>query len=154
MPVAVGGEGTTARSRTPAPQRIVGYSNDVRMTSELAVDALRNAVALRGPAEGIMHSDRGSQFRSQAYVRALRDAQLRGSMGRVGACADDAEMESFFSLLQKNVLNCQRCQIRAELRLAIVVWIEKTYHRRRRQYALGRMPPIEFEILTQTAHAA
>jgi putative transposase len=135
-------------------KRIVGYSIDARMTSNLAVNALRNAVALRGPAAAIMHSDRGSQFRSHAYVQALRDARLRGSMGRVGACADNAAMESFFSLLQKNVLNRRRWQTRAELRLAIVVWIEKTYHRRRRQDALGRMTPIEFETLTQTAHAA
>ena len=135
-------------------KRIVGYSIDERMTSELAVNALRNAVALRGPVEAIMHSDRGAQFRSHAYVRALRDAQLRGSMGRVGACADNAAMESFFSLLQKNVLNRQRWPTRGQLRLAIVVWIEKTYHRRRRQDALGRMTPIEFETLTKTAHAA
>ncbi len=135
-------------------KRIVGYSIDSRMTSELAINALGNAVALRGPAAAIMHSDRGSQFRSHAYVRALRDARLRGSMGRVGGCADNAAMESFFSLLQKNVLNRQRWQTRAELRLAIVIWIEKTYHRRRRQDALGRMTPIEFETLTQTAHAA
>ncbi len=135
-------------------KRIVGYSIDARMTSDLAVNALRNAVALRGPVEAIMHSDRGSQFRSHAYVRALQGAQLRGSMGRVGACADNAAMESFFSLLQKNVLNRRRWQTRAELRLAIVIWIEKTYHRRRRQDALGRMTPVEFETLTQTAHAA
>jgi putative transposase len=134
-------------------KRIVGYSIDARMTSELAVTALRNAIALRGPVEAIMHSDRGSQFRSHAYVRALREAQLRGSMGRVGACADNAAMESSFSLLQKNVLNRQRWTTREQLRLAIVVWIERTYHRRR-QDALGRMTPIEFETLTQAAHAA
>ena len=58
-------------------------------------------------------------------MRALRQAQLRGSMGRVGACADKAAMESFFSLLQKNVLNRQRWQTRDELRLALVVWIER-----------------------------
>ena len=60
--------------------RIVGYSIDARMTSELAVTALRNAVALRGPVGARVHSDRGSQFRSHAYVRALRAAQLHGSM--------------------------------------------------------------------------
>jgi putative transposase len=134
--------------------RIVGYSIGARMTSDLAVNALHNALALRGTVGAIVHSDRGSQFRSHAYVRALRDAQLRGSMGRVGACADNAAMESFFSLLQKNVLNRQRWTNREQLRLAIVVWIEKTYHRRRRQDALGRMTPIEFETLTQTAHSA
>jgi putative transposase len=135
-------------------KRIVGYSIDARMTSDLAVNALTNALILRGPVAAIVHSDRGSQFRSHAYIRALRDAQLRGSMGRVGACADNAAMESFFSLLQKNVLNRQRWTSREQLRLAIVVWIENTYHRRRRQDALGRLTPIEFETLTQAAHAA
>jgi transposase InsO family protein len=135
-------------------KRIVGYSIGARMTSDLALNALSNALALRGTVGAIVHSDRGSQFRSHAYVRALRDAQLRGSMGRVGACADNAAMESFFSLLQKNVLNRQRWVSREQLRLAIVVWIEKTYHRRRRQDALGRMTPLEFETLTQAAHAA
>jgi putative transposase len=120
-------------------KRLVGYSIDERMTSQLAVNALRNAVALRGSAETIVHSDRGSQFRSHAYQRVLRNAGLHGSMGRVGIC-DNAAMESFFSLLQKNVLNRQRWTTRAELRLAIVVWIEKTYHRRRRQATLGRVP--------------
>jgi transposase InsO family protein len=51
-------------------------------------------------------------------------------MGRVGACADNAAMESFFSLLQKNVLNRRRWTTRDQLRLAIVTWIERTYHRR------------------------
>jgi putative transposase len=134
--------------------RIVGYSIDARMTSALAVAALHNALALRGAVGTVVHSDRGSQFRSHAYNKALRAAKLRGSMGRVGACADNAAMESFFSLLQKNVLNRQRWQTREQLRLAIITWIERTYHRRRRQDTLGRLTPIEFETLLQTAHAA
>ena len=121
--------------------RIVGYSMDSRMPAALAVAALRNAVALRDPAGTIVHSDRGSQFRSHAYVRALRGHGLVGSMGRVGACADNAAMESFFSLLQKNVLDRQRWQTRDQLRLAIIIWIERTYHRRRRQDGLGRLTP-------------
>jgi transposase InsO family protein len=63
-------------------------------------------------------------------------------------------MESFFALLQKNVLNRRRWQTREQLRLAIVVWIERTYHRRCRQDTLGRLTPIEFETLLQAAHAA
>ena len=82
--------------------RIVGYSIDARTTSDLAVAALCNALAVRGPVDTVVHSDRGSQFRSHARVRALREAQLRGSMGGVGACAHNAAMESFFSLVQKN----------------------------------------------------
>jgi len=75
-------------------------------------------------------------------------------MGRVGTCADNAAMESFFSLLQKNVLNRRRWDSREELRLAIITWIERTYHRRRRQDALGRLTPIEYETILQAAHAA
>jgi putative transposase len=134
--------------------RIVGYSMDARMTSALAVAALRNAVARRAPANTVVHSDRGSQFRSHAYVHELRVAGLVGSMGRVGACADNAAMESFFSLLQKNVLNRRRWGTRDQLRVAIIVWIERTYHRRRRQDRLGRLTPIEYEIINPAAHAA
>ncbi len=75
-------------------------------------------------------------------------------MGRVGACGDNAAMESFFALLQNNVLDRRRWPTRTELRLAIVCWIEKTYHRKRRQRRLGRLTPIEFETINQTAHAA
>jgi putative transposase len=106
--------------------RIVGYSMADRMTARLAVDALTNAVALRHPSGTVVHSDRGSQFRSHAYLRALRGASLHGSMGRVGACADNAAMESFFSLLQKNVLDRRVWATREELRIAIVTWIERT----------------------------
>ncbi|MDQ1537346.1 MAG: putative transposase [Actinomycetota bacterium] len=125
------------------------------MTSQLAVDALTNAIALRRPAAGtVVHSDRGREFRSQAYVHELHRHRLRGSMGRVGACADNAAMESFFSLLQENVLNRRRWQTREQLRLAIITWIERTYHRRRRQDNLGKLTPIEYETLHQAAHAA
>ena len=124
------------------------------MTAQLAVDALNNAVLRRRPVGTVVHSDRGSQFRSHAFVQALRIHQLRGSMGRVGACADNAAMESFFSLLQKNVLNRRRWRTRQQLRLAVITWIENTYHRRRRQATLGRLTPVEFEILQQAATAA
>lgn len=131
--------------------RIVGYSMDGRMTSALATAALRNAVALRGPRGTIVHSDRGSQFRSHAFVRVLRKHGLAGSMGRVGACADNAAMESFFALLQQNVLDRHRWAGRQELRLAITTWIERTYHRRRRQRRLGRLTPVEYEMLAKAA---
>jgi putative transposase len=63
-------------------------------------------------------------------------------------------MESFFALLQKNVLDRQRWTSREQLRLAIITWIERTYHRRRRQRALGRLTPIEYETINQAAQAA
>ncbi|WP_204814883.1 IS3 family transposase [Paenarthrobacter ilicis] len=134
--------------------RIVGYSMDSRMKSSLAVAALENAVRARRPAGTVVHSDRGSQFRSRRFVESLRHNGLTGSMGRVGACADNAAMESFFSMLQKNVLDRQRWLTRQDLRLAITTWIERTYHRRRRQRRLGKLTPIEYETINRTALTA
>lgn len=134
--------------------RIVGYSIDSRMKASLAVSALRNAIALRDPVGTIVHSDRGSQFRSKKFVRVLRSHGLAGSVGRVGACGDNVAMESFFSLLQKNVLNTKRWDTREELRLAIVTWIESKYHRKRRQRGLGKLTPVEFETIYMAADAA
>ena len=134
--------------------RIVGYSMDAHMPAALAVAALKNALVTRDVATTIVHSDRGSQFRSRAFVRTLKDAELRGSMGRVGTCADNAAMESFFALLQKNVLNSRRWKTREELRLAIATWIERTYNRRRRQRGLGRLTPVEYETIYSVAIAA
>ena len=87
---------------------IIGYSIDSRMKSSLAASALRNAIGLRSPTGTICHSDRASQFRSKKVVRILTNNGLRGSMGRVGSSGDIAAMESFFSLLQKNVLDTKR----------------------------------------------
>ncbi|MFR9774386.1 IS3 family transposase [Nocardia sp. SC052] len=136
--------------------RIVGYSIDSRMKSALAVHALNNAVARRGEVAGcILHTDRGSQFRSRKFVRALTRHGMAGSMGRVGAAGDNAAMESFFALLQKNVLDRRFWCSREELRIAIVTWIERTYHRRRRQATLGRLTPVEYEtIMTPPASQA
>ena len=132
--------------------KIVGYSIGSRMKSRLVVNAIDNAAALRGNVAGcVVHSDRGSQFRSRKVIRALARHRMVGSMGRVGAAGDNAAMESFFSLLQKNVLNRRSWATREELRIAIVTWIERTYHRRRRQAGLGRLTPVEFEtIMNQT----
>lgn len=134
--------------------RIVGYSIDSRMESSLAVNALNNAVAMRGDVAGcVVHSDRGSQFRSRKFLRALTRHGLVGSMGRVAAAGDNAAMESFFALLQKNVLNRRSWTTLEQLRIAIVTWIERTYHRRRRQAALGRLTPVEFEVIMNTPAA-
>lgn len=134
--------------------RIVGWSIAGHMRDSLCVNALRSAVLRRNPASTIIHSDRGSQFRSKAFVQELDNNDLTGSMGRVGACGDNAAMESFNALLQNNVLDRKRWQTRAELRQAIVYWIEHTYNRRRRQRILGKCTPVEYEIINQPAEAA
>jgi transposase InsO family protein len=128
--------------------RIVGYALGPRMTAKLATAALRSAIARRQPDRiVIVHSDRGGQFRSRPFRAALKAADLRGSMGRVAAAADNAAMESFYSLLQKNVLNRQTSwATRDQLHSEIVHWIEHTYNHRRRQRALGRLTPVEYEL--------
>jgi transposase InsO family protein len=134
--------------------KIVGYSIDSRMKSRLAVNALNNAVAFRGQVAGcVIHSDRGSQFRSRKFLAALSRHRMAGSMGRVGAAGDNAAMESFFGLLQNNVLNRRSWATREQLRTVIVTWIERTYHRRRRQPRLGRLTPVEFEAIMNTPAA-
>jgi len=136
--------------------RIVGWAIAERMKARLAVAAIEMAVARRGDVAGcILHSDRGSQFRARKVQRALTRHRMVGSMGQVGSAADNAAMESFFALLQHNVLDRRRWTTRDELRIAIVTWIERTYHRRRRQAALGKLTPIEYEtIITRRAAQA
>ena len=87
-------------------------------------------------------------------MRILKNNGLLGSMGRVASAGNNAAMESFFSLLQKNVLDTKRSDTREELRLAIVTWIETKYNRRRRQRALGKLTPVEFEMIYVAADAA
>jgi transposase InsO family protein len=135
--------------------RIVGWSIDSRMKARLVVAAIEMAAARRdGNLAGcIFHSDRGSQFRARKVQRALTRHGMVGSMGQVGAAGDNAAMESFFALLQNNVLDRQRWTTRDELRIAIVTWIERSYHQRRRQAALGRLTPLEYETI-MTPHTA
>jgi len=91
-----------------------------------------------------------ASFAAESTSGLLPVHSMVGSMGRVGAAGDNAAMESFFSLLQKNVLDRRIWATRDDLRIAIVTWIEKTYHRRRRQDRLGRLTPIEFETIMTT----
>lgn len=75
-------------------------------------------------------------------------------MGRSYGAGDNESMKSFFALLQKNVLNTRRWDTRHDLRLAIGTWIESKYNRGRRQRALGKLTPVEFEMIYTAAKAA
>jgi putative transposase len=127
--------------------RIVAWATSDRMTSHLAVAALRQAVARHQPkGTVVVRSDRGGQFRARDFVAVLKANNLTGSMGRVSSAGDNAAMESFYSLLQKNVLDRKRWRTGDELAYAIVYWIEHTYSHRRRQRGLGKLTPVEFEL--------
>lgn len=138
-------------------RRIVGWSIADHLRSELVVDALEMARWRRRPAPGrtVLHSDRGVQYTSWAFGQRLRTAGLLGSMGRVGSARDNAMMESFFSTLQRELLDRKRWQTRRELARAIFEWIEAWYNPHRRHTSIGDLSPVEYERLyTTPVHAA
>jgi putative transposase len=104
----------------------------------------------RPPEGGIVHSDHGTQYTSWAFGRRLRAAGLLGSMGTVGDAYDNAVAESFFSTLQRELLDRQHWSTRQQLASAIFEWIEAFYNPTRRHSSNGMLSPIDYE----TTHAA
>jgi putative transposase len=137
-------------------RRIVGWSIADHLRSELVVDALEMARWRRRPAHGrtVLHSDRGSQYTSWAFGHRLRQAGLLGSMGRVGSAYDNAMMESFFSTLQRELLDRRNWATRKELAAAIFEWIEAWYNPHRRHTAIGSLSPVAYERLYTKAVVA
>ncbi len=123
------------------------------LRAELVVDALEMARWRRRPAPGqtVLHSDRGAQYTSWAFGHRLRDAGLLGSMGRVGSAYDNAMMESFFSTLQRELLDRKSWTTRKELASAIFEWIEAWYNPRRRHTSINDRSPVEYERLYTAA---
>jgi len=133
-------------------RKIVGWSMDSTMTRQLVLNALMQAkIRYRPPAGLIHHSDRGSQYASHEYQRALRDYQMVASMSRKGNCYDNACMESFFGTLKRELIWNYRFRTRAEARQAIFEYIEVFYNRIRLHSALGYMSPVEYEQVFKTA---
>ena len=137
-------------------RQIVGWSIADHIRSELVVDALQMATWRRHPSIGtVVHSDRGSVYTSWVFGHRLRQAGLLGSMGRVASSVDNSMIESFWSTMQRELLDTRRWTSKAELAAAIFEWIEAWYNPRRRHSALGMLSPAEFEALhTQAAPAA
>jgi putative transposase len=132
-------------------RRIVGWSIADHLRSELVVDALEMARWRRQPDGTIVHSDRGSQYTAWAFGQRLRAAGLLGSMGRVASALDNAMMESFFSTMQRELLNRRaHWATRRELASAIFEWIEAWYNPRRRHTSVEDRSPVDYERL----HAA
>ena len=135
-------------------RRVIGWSIADHIRAELVVDALQMAIWRRHPdGEGaIVHSDHGSQYTSWAFGKRLRAAGLLGSMGTVGDAYDNAAAESFFSILQRELLDRQRWTTRAELASAIFEYIEGWFNPRRRHSYCHMHSPIDYEA--QHTHAA
>ena len=128
-------------------RRVIGWSIADHMRAELVVDALQMAMWRRRPPAGqtVHHSDHGSQYTSWAFGRRLRAAGVLGSMGSIGDAYDNAMAESFFSILQRELLDEQHWATRRQLALAVFEWIEAWYNPHRRHTSIGSLSPIDFE---------
>lgn len=135
-------------------RKVVGWSIADHMRSELVVDALEMARWQRSPTGTIVHADRGVQYTSWVFGHRLRAAGLLGSMGRVASSVDNALIESFWSTMQRELLDRQHWTSRVELASAIFEWIEGWYNPRRRHSTLGMLSPHEYETLHIAAENA
>jgi putative transposase len=125
-------------------RRIVGWASGARMGRELVLNALSQAVAKRGSA-AMHHSDRGSQYASWDYQRALRRLGVTCSMSRRGNCYDNAVVESFFSTLKTELVHRETFADRRQAHSALFGYIELFYNGTRRHSSLGYVSPAEFE---------
>ena len=125
-------------------REIVGYAISPRMTTALCLDALKMAIKQRRPASGlIVHSDRGSQYCSNAYRAYLDRYHLVCSMSRKGNCYDNAPIESFWGSLKNELIHQTHYTTREQSRREIVEWIEIFYNRVRRHTKLGNISPAQ-----------
>jgi transposase InsO family protein len=138
-------------------RRVVGWSMQNHLRTDLVLSALTMAVGQRLPDPGLLsHSDRGSQYTSDDYQRALREHGITCSMSGRGNCWDNAVVESFFGILKRELLYRRSWPTLKEAAAAIHEYLEVFYNRRRRHSTLGYRTPAEFETLyeQQVAKAA
>ena len=130
---------------------VVGWALETTLTTQLPLRALDMAVRRRVPGSSLLHhSDRGCQYTSQEYRRALDDLGIDVSMSRKGNCWDNAVAESFFSTIKTELVYERRWATRLALRDAVFDYIEVFYNRQRLHSTLGYKSPFQFE----TDHAA
>ena len=133
-------------------RKVVGWSSSSRMTRQLAIDTLQMALDRQSPKKGLVHhTDRGSQYASGDYQKALSDRRIVCSMSREGNCYDNAVAESFFGLLKTEWVNHCRYRTRAEANQSLFYYIEIFYNRKRRHSALGYKTPHEYKNLPLAA---
>jgi putative transposase len=126
-------------------RKVVGWAVDARLETRVALAAWTHAVARRGQAPRLHHSDRGSQYTSAAYQRALRQHGVACSMSRRGNCYDNAMVESFFRTLKVEIADRPAWPTRQAAADAIAHYIERFYNSRRLHSSLDYQSPTEFE---------
>jgi transposase InsO family protein len=128
-------------------RRIVGWAMSQRIDTALVLDALRMALLHRNPPASLLfHSDRGVQYASGDYRRALAQAGLVASMSRKGNCYDNAAMESFWSTLKLELIYRRDFTSQSQARNEIFDYIEAFYNRQRSHSSLGFLSPVDFEL--------
>jgi putative transposase len=126
-------------------REVVGWRLGSRMTTELILGALQDAQEAKQPEEGLIHhSDRGSQYASEEYRKQLDQFDMNPSMSRKGNCYDNACMESFHSLLKKELVYCTRFKTHKQAYEAIFRYIEFFYNRKRIHGSLGYLSPVQY----------
>ncbi len=126
-------------------REIVGWRLGDRMTTELVLGALEDAYEAKRPKKGLLHhSDRGSQYASDVYRQQLKAYKMIASMSRKGNCYDNACIESFHSILKKELVYCKRFRTKQQAYDEIFRYIEFFYNRKRIHSALGYMSPVRF----------
>lgn len=128
---------------------IVGWAMRERMDGQLVMDALGMALARRGAAPDILHSDRGSLYAMAEYRALLLQRDIRQSMSRKADCWDNAPMESFFHTLKTElVMHCDY-QTREQARSSLFEYMEVFYNRQRRHSSLNYASPLDFEAMNR-----
>lgn len=127
-------------------RRIVGLTMGERMTDDLVIAALDQALIHRSPLPGLIHhSDRGSQYASQDFQKKLAHHNITASMSGTGNCYDNAAMESFFHTLKTEHVYFERYQTREQAKQSIFEYLEVFYNRQRRHSTLNYKTPLTFE---------
>jgi len=126
-------------------RRVVGWAMTSHLQSELVVSALNMALWQRHPEGVIHHSDQGSQYTSLAFGKRCREAGVRPSMGSVGDCYDNAMCESFFAILECELIDRRCFHTHKEARLAIFEYIEGWYNPHRRHSSIAHHSPMGYE---------
>jgi transposase InsO family protein len=117
-----------------------------RMTDDLVLAALEQALIHRNPLPGLLHhSDQGSQYTSHDFQKMLANHQITASMSGKGNCYDNAAMESFFHTLKTEHVYFERYQTRDQAKHSIFEYIEVFYNRQRRHSTLDYKTPLTFE---------
>ena len=125
-------------------RRVVGWAMQARMTTALTLSALNMAYQKRNPPAGLIHhSDRGPQYLSDDYQKALQAAGTLISTS--GHCLENAVAESFFATLKSEEVQAQPYETRAQARCCVFNYLEVFYNRQRRHSSLGFQPPVKFE---------